>query len=216
MSVLDRTIDLERARAAGACIEGRRWAQDHPGATIRELAAVSTKWAGWYLTQVEGLADWPAALALMELVNVTTDAEKVAAVIRMCDGRHAVRALSGWWNDDARVVRALAGAGWGLEPMARAMRHAWYDMDRVVRALAVLAPSDVDLAYAAVVTSSISTPQVIRTLGALWGDENRVYRALTPYGDRDDRKRRAVETAWDGLDRPDNLQPLSIPAPAQA
>jgi hypothetical protein len=213
MSFLDREIDLEWARMHGACLDGQRWAEANPGATIRDLADENSGWAGWYLTQVIRLDDWTAAQVLMETVSVTTEAEKVAAVFWLCDDRHAVRALSGWWGDDARVVRALADARWGLERMARALRHGWSDMDRVVQAMAVLAPSDQDFAYAVAVTCS--TRMAIRTLGRLWLSEDRIYRAFTPYRDHRDVIREAIETAWHGHEheRPDNLQPLSIPAP---
>jgi hypothetical protein len=161
-----------------------------------------------------------AAMALMELRPADlSDADTVRALGEAWSGRVVVKLLASLWGDDARMVDALAAAGWSPYLVAKAMRDGFPDDEtRLVLAVSRVTPSDAELVH---VLYAIWFPQhMIRALSRLWGEEARVHRAMVQDGFSADSAAGYIRSAWIGLERyrPHGLVRLADadPVPAQA
>jgi hypothetical protein len=114
MSLLDKVIDLDLARTRRACRDGLEWAREHPGATIRDLVKHNANWAQWYMIIALRAHRADVALAMLEARQLAelSDAGTVRALSGEWMDTTVVQALAKLWGDAARMVKALADAGW--------------------------------------------------------------------------------------------------------
>jgi hypothetical protein len=148
-SILDRVIDLERAHVVGVCRTFLDWAEQRPGASVRDMVRSRANLGTWYMSAALGLDDAEVVRLLGEELKLS-DRSILAAVSAGPGwyGDRIVKALDAAWKDDARVAGVLLW-GWVDPWPQKEMSAAWGDDNRVRKAL-----------------------------GGAWNDEARVFRAL--------------------------------------
>jgi hypothetical protein len=176
-SVLSQPIDIERARAAGACAQGLWWAELRPNANLRDLFRCRPDWGAWYAVRVLGM-DHAALVRLLGGEMGLSDDGVLRALGGVWQDDGAVRALDAAWGDDRRV----AGAFWRVRVfryVVYGLSIAWDDDERVALALG----------------HHMADETLVKVLGQLWSDR-RVGDALGEVWQDDDRVRKALGGAW--------------------
>jgi hypothetical protein len=213
-SVLSQPIDIERARAAGACTNGLEWARQNPGATVRQMMREAPTWAAWYLSRVQGVDDAELIRFLGSEARLS-DSEILGALSPGWPTARVVRAFDAAWDDDKRVAGLLVGV-WKDRYIPNALSTAWQDDARVVQALGYHLN---DVRLVRLLENPWHDIRVAEALSRAWGNDDRVARAVVvAWHDNDEspdmnRIRRALRYAWDdarAFRALENLEPKGI------